>query len=71
MKVYGLTTYKRTRQALAWLKAHNIGFEFQNFKTQGISPDKLNAWEARSGYATFLNKKALPGKNYRLKSGSR
>lgn len=62
MKVYGLTTCKRTRQALAWLKAHNIDFEFQNFKTEGISSDKLKAWDAKSGYATFLNKKSLTWK---------
>ncbi|WPV01690.1 ArsC/Spx/MgsR family protein [Mucilaginibacter sp. cycad4] len=62
MKVYGLTTCKRTRQALAWLKAHNVGFEFQNFKTESMSPDKLRDWDAKSGYATFLNKKSLTWK---------
>ncbi|SEM80701.1 transcriptional regulator, Spx/MgsR family [Mucilaginibacter gossypiicola] len=62
MKVYGLTTCKRTRQALAWLKAQNVDFEFQNFKTEGISPGKLKGWDATSGYATFLNKKSLTWK---------
>jgi Spx/MgsR family transcriptional regulator len=59
MKVYGLTTCKRTRQALAWLKAHNLGFEFQNFKTEGVQADKLRPWDAKAGYTTFLNKKSL------------
>jgi Spx/MgsR family transcriptional regulator len=62
MKVYGLTNCKRTRQALAWLKAQNVDFEFQNFKTEGISTDKLKVWDTKSGYATFLNKKSLTWK---------
>lgn len=62
MKVYGLTTCIRTLQALAWLKAHNVGFEFQNFKTRGISSDKLKVWDAKAGYSTFVNTKSLTWK---------
>ena len=62
MKVYGQTNCKKTQTALAWFKEHNIEFEFQNFKKDGISLAKLGEWDTKSGYDTFLNKKSLTWK---------
>jgi Spx/MgsR family transcriptional regulator len=62
MKVYGLANCRHTQKALAWLKAHNVDFEFQNFKKEGISPHKLKAWDVEVGYDAFLNKKSLTWK---------
>lgn len=66
MKVYGLTTCRRTQNALAWFKAHEVNFEFHNFKKEGISSEKLQAWDAKLGYDTFLNKKSLTWKRLPL-----
>jgi arsenate reductase len=57
MKVYGLTTCRKTQKALAWFKAHDIPVEFHNFKTDGISFRKLQEWDSQAGYDLFLNKK--------------
>jgi arsenate reductase len=62
MKVHGLTTCRQTQKALAWFKAKGIAFEFQNFKKEGISSDKLRDWDAKQGYNVFLNKKSLTWK---------
>lgn len=66
MKVYGLTTCRQTQKALAWFKAHGIAFEFQNFKKEGISSDKLQTWDVKQGYNVFLNKKGLTWKRLPL-----
>jgi arsenate reductase len=62
MKVYGLTNCRKTQKAVAWFKEHNMGFEFQNFKKDGISPAKLLEWDAKLGYDSFFNKKSLTWK---------
>ncbi|MGF7039831.1 Spx/MgsR family RNA polymerase-binding regulatory protein [Mucilaginibacter lappiensis] len=58
MKVYGQTTCRRTQKALAWFKERKMAIEFQNFKKDGVSSDKLQEWDAKMGYDAFLNKKS-------------
>ena len=62
MKVYGLSTCRQTQKALAWFKTHHIAVEFHNFKTAGISPAKLQEWDAEAGYDVFFNRKGLTWK---------
>jgi len=57
MKIYGLTTCRTTQKALAWFKAHDISNDLQNFKKVGVTAEKLNEWDGKLGYETFLNKK--------------
>src|ERR1700761_376057 len=62
MKVYGITNCNTVKKALDWLKAHHVDYEFHDFKKLGVSPEKLNEWDAKAGYEKFLNKQGLTWK---------
>lgn len=56
MKMYGIPNCDTVKKARDWFKNHNIDYEFHNFKTEGISAEKLAEWDAKAGYEKFLNK---------------
>ena len=62
MKVYGITNCNTVKKALDWFKANNINYEFHDFKKLGISTEKLEEWDAKSGYEKFMNKQGLTWK---------
>jgi len=59
MKVYGITNCNTVKKALDWLKAHNVAYEFHDFKKLGVSTEKLNEWDSKAGYERFMNKQGL------------
>jgi arsenate reductase len=62
MKVYGITNCNTVQKALAWLKEHHVDYEFHDLKKLGISPEKLDEWDKKTGYEKFLNKQGLTWK---------
>lgn len=55
-KVYGIPNCDTVKKALTWLKEHDIPFEFHNFKKEGISQEKLEAWLEKYPWETLVNK---------------
>lgn len=55
-KVYGIPNCDTVKKALNWLKEHDIPFEFHNFKKEGISQEKLEAWLEKYPWETLVNK---------------
>jgi len=62
MKVYGITNCNTVKKALDWLKENKVAYEFQDFKKLGVSTDKLEEWNLKTGYEKFLNKQGLTWK---------
>jgi Spx/MgsR family transcriptional regulator len=62
MKVYGITNCNTVKKALDWLKANNVSYEFHDFKKLGVSAEKLQEWDDKSGYEKFMNKQGLTWK---------
>jgi arsenate reductase len=62
MKVYGIPNCNTVKKALDWLKAHQVNFEFHDFKKLGVTPEKLKEWNQTAGYEKFLNKQGLTWK---------
>lgn len=62
MKVYGITNCNTVKKALDWLKAHQVAYEFHDFKKLGISEEKLKEWDAKAGYEKFMNRQGLTWK---------
>ncbi|GAB2705135.1 ArsC family reductase [Mucilaginibacter koreensis] len=62
MKVYGIPNCNTVKKALDWLKVHQVAFEFHDFKKLGITPEKLEEWNQKTGYEKFLNKQGLTWK---------
>lgn len=56
--IYGLSNCDTTRAAIKWLKAHNEAFTLHDYKTDGITPEKLAAWLGKLPQEKLLNKKS-------------
>ena len=63
MKVYGIKNCNTVKKALDWLNANGVAYEFMDFKKLGVTAEKLAQWDAKAGYAKFLNKQ---GTTYKL-----
>ena len=54
--VYGIPNCDTTKKALALLKKQNIDFSFHDYKQQGITAKKLEAWCEKMGWENIFNK---------------
>ncbi len=62
MKIYGIPNCNTVKKTLDWLKLHQIGFEFHDFKKLGISEGKLEEWAGQTGWEALLNKRGTTWK---------
>jgi arsenate reductase len=62
MIVYGIKNCDTVKKTLDWLKAKKIGFEFHNYKTDGISEATLKNWVKQVGWEVLVNKKGTTWK---------
>jgi Spx/MgsR family transcriptional regulator len=59
MIVYGIKNCDTVKKALQWLGDKKISFEFHDYKSRGISTDKLMTWSRQVGWETLVNKKGM------------
>ncbi len=56
LTLYGITNCNTVKKARAWLDEHAIGYEFHDFKKQGVSEEMLFAWLKQTGWQRLLKK---------------
>ena len=56
--VYGIPNCDATQKALVLLKKHTVDFSFNDYKQQGITPQKLEVWSKKAGWEIVLNKRS-------------
>jgi Spx/MgsR family transcriptional regulator len=56
--LYGIPNCDTTKKAMAWLSKNNIAFTFHDYKLQGISKEKLEAWCKVQGWEVIFNKRS-------------
>jgi arsenate reductase len=44
------------KKARAWLDGHGVAYGFHDYKAVGIDPATLQAWAAKVGWETLLNR---------------
>lgn len=57
MILYGIKNCNTVKSAIDWLKKNKVEFEFHDFKSKGITPEKLTSWSKQVGWETLVNKK--------------
>ena len=57
VQVYGIANCDTVKKARIWLTAHDIAFEFHDFKKQGVPPAALDHWLKTLGWESVLNRK--------------
>ena len=54
--IYGIRNCDTMKKARAWLDAHNVAYEFHDYKVAGIDRAKLEAWAKAVGWEVLLNR---------------
>jgi arsenate reductase (glutaredoxin) len=63
--LYGIRNCDTMKKAWTWLDQHGVAYAFHDYKRQGVTPEKLQAWAREVGWEVLLNRagttfKALP-----------
>jgi arsenate reductase (glutaredoxin) len=63
--IYGIKNCDTMKKARAWLDGHGIAYAFHDYKAQGVTKPKLEAWAKQVGWEVLLNRagttfRALP-----------
>ncbi|MDG6095718.1 ArsC family reductase [Acetobacter sp. AN02] len=53
----GIRNCDTMKKARTWLDTHGIAFHFHDYKTDGITHDRLTAWADEAGWEALLNRK--------------
>jgi len=53
--IYGIKNCDTVKKARTWLGAHDVAYEFHDYKSAGIDKPKLEQWVKRLGWETILN----------------
>jgi Spx/MgsR family transcriptional regulator len=55
--LYGIPNCDTVKKSRAWFDDHGMGYQFHDFKKQGVPADAADAWIAALGWEVLVNKK--------------
>jgi arsenate reductase (glutaredoxin) len=61
-KIYGIKNCDTVKKAIEWLKKKNIPYQFHDYKTAGVSEEKLKEWMTHVSWEILVNKKGTTWK---------
>ena len=59
IRLYGIPNCDTMKKARAWLAEHGIGYEFHDYKKEGIDEATLRRWIDLVGWETLLNRRGM------------
>ena len=54
--LYGITNCDTVKKARAWLDGHKVGYQFHDYKKEGIERARLEKWVKAVGWEVLLNR---------------
>ena len=54
--IYGIKNCDTMKKARAWLDKNGMDYAFHDYKSAGITKEKLNAWSEKVGWEALLNR---------------
>jgi arsenate reductase (glutaredoxin) len=54
--IYGIKNCDTMKKARAWLDKDGVVYAFHDYKTQGITRERIERWEKKVGWETLLNR---------------
>ena len=57
--VWGIKNCDTMKKAFAWLEAHDVAYEFVDYKKAGVVASHLSDWNRRAGWQKLLNKRGM------------
>lgn len=64
-KLYGFRSCDTVRKAMKWLEAHDVSYDFFDYRKETLDPKRVDDWFGRAGWEAVFNRnsatfKALP-----------
>jgi Spx/MgsR family transcriptional regulator len=59
VKLYGIPNCDTMKKARRWLDAHEIAYQFHDYKKAGVDEKQLRQWVDRVGWETLLNRRGM------------
>jgi Spx/MgsR family transcriptional regulator len=59
IKLYGIPNCDTMKKARRWLDAHEIAYQFHDYKKAGIDKKRLDQWIDRVGWEALLNRRGM------------
>lgn len=56
IRLYGFKTCDMVRNAMKWLDANNVAYEFFDYRKETLDPKVLEDWFARAGWEKVFNR---------------
>jgi arsenate reductase len=54
--IYGIRNCDKVKRARSWLDAHEVDYNFHDYKTAGIERNRLEHWCSELGWEVLLNR---------------
>ena len=54
--IHGIKACDTMKKARDWLDGHGVAYGFHDYKAVGVTRDLLEAWSAKVGWETLLNR---------------
>lgn len=59
VRLWGIKNCDTMKKAFAWLAAHEVAYEFIDYKKAGVAEAHLPDWNRRAGWEKLLNTRGL------------
>ena len=56
VRMYGIRNCDTIKKARSWLDAHDVEYDFHDYKSAGIDRDRLERWCKELGWEVLLNR---------------
>jgi arsenate reductase (glutaredoxin) len=63
MKLYGIPNCNTVKKARTWLDAHQVAYEFHDFKKLGIDAATLAQWLTQTSWEKLVNRSGMTWRN--------
>jgi len=63
MQLFGIPNCSNVKKARDWLTAHNLSYEFHDFKKQGTSYDLVSGWLTQMPWEKLVNRAGMTWRN--------
>lgn len=57
IELYGIPNCDTVKKARQWLDGHGHGYQFHDYKKEGVDPVQLAGWAREVGWEVLLNKR--------------
>jgi len=63
LTLYGIKNCDTVKKARRWLEDHGVGYQFHDFRQDGLDKKQLSGWIEQLGWEVIINKRSTTWRN--------